>query len=124
MRSILPWIALVFSAAVIAQPVAAPTSTNAIVELYAQRLELAKLAVEKEERNLKTNEELLTQLTDTAKQGAVPWRSVIEMERQRDMSKIEVRVMQSRVKESAALLEIAKVRLRSGADMPLCQEKQ
>jgi hypothetical protein len=109
---------VLFAAIVTALAVAEPVTTNPVVDLYVQRLELAKLEVEKETANLKHLEAVMEGLTASA--GVVPGRTIVEQENKINLSKVQIRILQTKVKEANAVLEIARHRMRSGVDMPIC----
>lgn len=101
-------------------PGALGASTNPILRLYEERLELARLEFQKVERMKAFVEERKKALEKAFTQGAVPERSILEITRQAGMAKSLERLLQSQVKQAEALVVLAERMISTGQDMPFC----
>ena len=97
---------------------------NPYVNLYAKRLEVARLQVQRE-ASISENERIKwVRMSGLANQGAVPRIDADAQETAWKVSVKKVAIAKSRVSKSEALLSIAKQRTAAGLAMPVCTDRE
>lgn len=104
-------------------PVAFAAETlDPIVNLYTQRVELAKVEVEKQQAVAENAVSRLQRLRRLLQSNAVSREEYEAGVMEARVAQANVTVSQIEVKEAEAMLELAKVRSEAGLDMPVCRD--
>lgn len=98
----------------------AAAATHPVLRLYQERLELARLELQKVDRMKAYVEDRQRTLEKAYTSGSIPERSILEINRQVGQSKSLQKLLRSQVKQAEALLVVAERMIGNGQEMPFC----
>lgn len=120
-RPLLFALALVFMSAATAKQTSTPSTANSpVLSLYQERYELDQVELEKARLNLDYLQVRLKKLEEVFSHGALPEATYNLAVRDTGLERLKVKGLEIKVKQAAAMVEIAKQRIMAGGDMPVC----
>ncbi|MCC7114215.1 MAG: hypothetical protein IT520_07520 [Burkholderiales bacterium] len=93
---------------------------NPYVQLYARRVDVAKVQVEKQEAQVRFDTDQLTMTQYLADRNAASKEELRRAQLALALSQAALRESKFLVGEAEATLQIARVRIGGGQDMPIC----
>jgi hypothetical protein len=94
--------------------------TPPILVLYQQRVDSAKVDVQKQVVQNDYDAQRLSALEDAYQDGAIPEATILDWRRQVALGKLTLQQLQSRVSVAEAELNVATTQYNAGQQVPLC----